>query len=167
MLNFSRNGTRASAGVSQMTMPSRYRSLIAVPAAADDVWATTPSPSAAGGAVGTGAADCPEADTVQNRTDTNAAATLTSFKSTPGDLASHRRGNKGSSSSSPPASRDEEPLPSAEHDREGEPGFARFLVLAVHVPGSLGQGHNRGIEIDTVPGRDLVAGNDVGRPCLD
>src|SRR3954470_2183926 len=95
MLNFSRNGTRASAGVSQMTMPSRYRSLIAVPAAAGPVGAETPAPSAAGVAVGSGVADCPDADTVQNSTDTNATATLTSFTSTPGNLASYRRGNSG------------------------------------------------------------------------
>src|SRR5262245_65846307 len=38
MLNFNRNGTGASGGVSQMTMPSRYRSLMVCGGAVDAVW---------------------------------------------------------------------------------------------------------------------------------
>src|SRR3954471_8880869 len=149
MLNFSRKGTRASGGVSQITIPSRYRSLFAAPAAFDGVCATTLPPSAAGGAVGSGAADCPEAETVTNRTDTNATATLTSFTE---DSLSFWRASavdaEGSSGRSLHASASEEPPQLAENDREGEAGFARFLVLAVHVPGGLGQSHNRGVEVD-------------------
>src|SRR5436190_2541388 len=56
---------------------------------------------------------------------------------------------------------------SAEHDGEGEASFAGFFVLAVHLFGGLGESHHGRIEIDAVPGRDLVAGDRVSGPGLD
>ena len=40
---------------------------------------------------------------------------------------------------------------SAKHQVCGQPGFARFLVFCVHVPTGIGQGLDRGVEIDAVP----------------
>src|SRR6476620_2757098 len=59
------------------------------------------------------------------------------------------------------------PKRSAEHYREGETRLAGFLVLAVHLFGGLSQGDHGFVEIDAVPGRDLVAGDRVGGPGLD
>src|SRR5690349_5397650 len=59
------------------------------------------------------------------------------------------------------------PFRSAENDRLRETGFAGFLVLAVHVLRGLGERDDGCIEVDTVPGRDLVAGNRVSGPGLD
>src|SRR5262245_50260002 len=56
MLNFNKNGTRASGGVSQMIMPSRYRSSLAGGAVVDAVW------------------DCAETGGAKNVTDVQAAA---------------------------------------------------------------------------------------------
>jgi len=67
----------------------------------------------------------------------------------------------------PRPSSSEERHRSAEHYGKGEAGFACFLVLTVHVFGGLRQGHHRRIEIDAMPGRDLVAGDREGGPGLD
>src|SRR4029450_13754855 len=56
---------------------------------------------------------------------------------------------------------------SAEDYGEGEARFAVFLVLAVHVLGGLRQCQDGRVEIDAVPGRDLVAGDRDGGPGLD
>src|SRR5207249_11951919 len=68
---------------------------------------------------------------------------------------------------SPSRVRARSPIRSAECYGEGEASLACFLVLAVHVFGGLGQGHHGCVEIDAVPGRDLVAGDRVGGPGLD
>src|SRR6476619_6094916 len=58
-------------------------------------------------------------------------------------------------------------LTSAEHHGLGEAGLAGFLVLAVHFFGGLSQRNHGFVEIDAVPGRDLVAGDGVGGPGFD
>src|SRR5688500_19035279 len=77
MLNFSRKGTFASAGVSQMTIPSRYRS-VSVGAEVTDTVVCAALPDSGGetaAALSGGAAgDCPEAGVVKNRSDVNATA---------------------------------------------------------------------------------------------
>src|SRR6476469_7789818 len=53
------------------------------------------------------------------------------------------------------------------HYRLRETGLACFLVLAVHVSGSLAKCHYGFVEIHSVPRCDLVARDHVGCPCLD
>src|SRR5438270_7595194 len=55
---------------------------------------------------------------------------------------------------------------STKNYRKSQSRFAGFLVLAVHVLGGLGQGLHGRVEIDAVSGRDLVARDGIGRPCL-
>src|SRR4051794_26637668 len=86
MLNFSRNGTLASVGVSQMTMPSRYRSSFGgagvpgagctgVLAAASGVTPPGVGSVTAIGLSGRAAAGCAEAAVANDVSDVNATAT--------------------------------------------------------------------------------------------
>src|SRR4030095_15468064 len=59
------------------------------------------------------------------------------------------------------------PIRSAKRYGLGETSLAGFLVLAVHVFRGLGQSHHGGVEIDPVPGCDLVAGDRESSPGLD
>src|SRR5215813_11847733 len=56
---------------------------------------------------------------------------------------------------------------STERDGLGKSGFARLFVLAVHVSGGLSKCQDRGVEIDTVTGSNLVAGDGIRSPGLD
>src|SRR5437879_2313875 len=56
---------------------------------------------------------------------------------------------------------------SAEGDRKGKPGFAGFLVLAVHLLGGLSHRGDRLIEADAMVVCDLIAGDGPGGPRLD
>src|SRR5262245_53174908 len=118
MLNLSRKGTDTSAGVSQMTMPSRYRSFFACGVAVDVVCPEAPPGSVAGGGVaGSGPADCPEADVEQSATNIHANATgivTTARRSTARIWRSIAR---------------KRARRSAEHDGLSEASLAGFLVL--------------------------------------
>src|SRR4051812_25359359 len=52
----------------------------------------------------------------------------------------------------------------AKGEIEGQSPFARFLVFRAHVAASLGHRGNRGVEIDPVPGFDLVDRDHEGDP---
>lgn len=56
---------------------------------------------------------------------------------------------------------------SAKHHGKSQSGFAGFLVLAVHLPGGLGQRQDALVETDTMSGLDLIAGDRVSGPRLD
>src|SRR5215213_4617849 len=56
---------------------------------------------------------------------------------------------------------------SAKDHRKRQAGLARFLVLAVHVLGGLGQSCHRFVEAYTVTVCDLVAGDRISCPGLD
>src|SRR5262245_11186439 len=84
MLNFKRNGTPASAGVSQITMPSRYRSVLA--GAAPGAGCADAPLAESSGAVpgraatstvrsGPAAGGCADTGAVNDVTDANATAT--------------------------------------------------------------------------------------------
>ena len=94
MLNFSRKGTFASAGVSQMTIPSRYRS-VWVGAEVTDTVVCDALPDSGGetaAALSGGAAgDCPEAGVVKNSSDGSATATE-ALMQTPGIDTQHSSG---------------------------------------------------------------------------
>src|SRR5215213_7841027 len=56
---------------------------------------------------------------------------------------------------------------SAKHYRKSQAGLARFLVLAVHVLGGLGQSRHGFVEAYAVTVCDLVARDRIGCPGLD
>src|SRR6478752_9969253 len=57
-------------------------------------------------------------------------------------------------------------LDSAEDQVLSEAGLARLLVLGVHVLAGVGQGLDRGVEIDAMARGDLVGGDHHGDPGL-
>src|SRR5262245_54945167 len=63
--------------------------------------------------------------------------------------------------------RDTEATRSAEHYRLGEARLTCLLVLAVHLLGGLGQSRDGFVEVHSVPGRDLVAGDRISGPRFD
>src|SRR5262249_38114181 len=48
-------------------------------------------------------------------------------------------------------------LTSAQHEVRRQAGFARLLVFGAHVLAGFGEGFDRRVEVDAVPGRDLVS----------
>src|SRR6188474_2424000 len=65
------------------------------------------------------------------------------------------------------AATNEDRLRSAEHDRLGQASLAGLFVLAVHVFGGLTKSRDGLVEIDAMPGRDLVTGDRVRGPRFD
>src|SRR3954467_2557252 len=155
MLNFRRNGTAASVGVSQMTMPSRYRSSRRGAAAADPGCTDVLAGASCGTAgVGSETATVPSGRVEAGCAETAAANDVSDVNATATAALRNARGIDTS-------------CRSAENDGLGEASFAGFLVLAVHVSGGLGQSHDGGVEIDAVPGGDFIAGDRICGPRLD